>query len=174
MTKVDCEILGMIYHEKYGVDIRGIRYPGLISWKSLVSGGTTDYAVDIFHAALSEESTYDCFLSAQTRLPMMYMDDAIKATINIMQAPSEKIKIRSFYAPNHTYDKNTLAALKNSGINEIIDGYGLMPYTKNQIKFIPKLFYKVFALPFGIQATQINLNYWKQIRLVLSKISKRG
>ena len=74
----------------------------------------------------------------------------------------EKIQIRSFFAPNHTYDKNTFAALKNLGINEIIDGYGLMPYTENQIKFIPQLFYKVFALPFGIQATQIHLNYWKQ------------
>ncbi len=87
MTKVDCEILGMIYFEKYGVDIRGIRYPGLISWKSPVSGGTTDYAVDIFHAALSDESKYECFLSAETRLPMMYMDDAIRATISLMDAP---------------------------------------------------------------------------------------
>ena len=91
MTKVDCEILGMIYFEKYGVDIRGIRYPGLISWKSPVSGGTTDYAVDIFHAALSEKSTYDCFLNAQTRLPMMYMDDAIRATISLMDEPIESL-----------------------------------------------------------------------------------
>ena len=74
----------------------------------------------------------------------------------------EKIRIRSFFAPNHTYDKNTFAALKNSGINEIIDGYGLMPYTENGIKFIPQLFYKVITLPFGIQATQIHLNYWEQ------------
>ena len=74
----------------------------------------------------------------------------------------EKIQIRSFFAPNHTYDNNTFAALKNLGINEVIDGYGLMPYTENQIKFVPQLFYKVFALPFGIQTTQIHLNYWKQ------------
>ena len=74
----------------------------------------------------------------------------------------EKIKIRSFFAPNHTYDKNTFIALKNFGINEVIDGYGLMPYLENDIKFIPQLFYKVFALPFGIQTTQIHLNYWKQ------------
>ena len=91
MTKVDCEILGMIYFEKYGVDVRGIRYPGLISWKSPVSGGTTDYAVDIFHAALSEKSTYDCFLNAQTRLPMMYMDDAIRASISLMDEPIESL-----------------------------------------------------------------------------------
>ena len=74
----------------------------------------------------------------------------------------EKIQIRSFFAPNHTYDQNTFAALKNSGINEIIDGYGLMPYSKNGLKFIPQLFYKNIALPFGIQTTQIHLNYWKQ------------
>ena len=74
----------------------------------------------------------------------------------------ENIKIRSFFAPNHTYDENTFAALKNLGINEIIDGYGLIPYIKNDIKFIPQLFYKVLALPFGIQSTQIHLNYWKQ------------
>ena len=74
----------------------------------------------------------------------------------------EKIEIRSFFAPNHTYDNNTFVALKNSGINEIIDGYGLMPYTENGLKFIPQLFYKLFILPFGIQTTQIHLNYWNQ------------
>ena len=75
---------------------------------------------------------------------------------------NEKIKIRSFFAPNHTYDKNTFIALKNFRINEVIDGYGLMPYIENDIKFIPQLFYKVFALPFGIQTLQIHLNYWEQ------------
>lgn len=68
------------------------------------------------------------------------------------------IRIRSFFAPNHTYDKNTFIALKNSGINEIIDGYGLKPYTYDKIKFIPQLFYKLFFLPFGLQTTQIHLN----------------
>ena len=75
---------------------------------------------------------------------------------------SEKIKVRTFFAPNHTYDKNTFIALKNFRINEVIDGYGLMPYIENDIKFIPQLFYKVFALPFGIQTLQIHLNYWEQ------------
>ena len=74
----------------------------------------------------------------------------------------EKIKIRTFFAPNHTYDQNTFEALKNLGINEVIDGYGLMPYRENDIKFIPQLFYKVLLAPFGIQATQIHLNYWGQ------------
>jgi len=74
----------------------------------------------------------------------------------------EKIKIRTFFAPNQTYDKNTFTALKNCGINEIIDGYGLMPYTENDIKFIPQLFNKVVLLPFGIQSTKLHLNLWKQ------------
>ena len=65
-----------------------------------------------------------------------------------------------FFAPNHTYDKNTFEALKNSGIFKIIDGYGLMPYISNDIKFVPQLFYKLYMLPFGIQSTQIHINYW--------------
>jgi nucleoside-diphosphate-sugar epimerase len=73
-----------------------VRYPGLIGHKSLPGGGTTDYAVDIFHQALKQGS-YECFLSAQTALPMMYMSDAVKATIDIMQVPSEQVKIRSSY-----------------------------------------------------------------------------
>nr|WP_157499306.1 L-threonine 3-dehydrogenase [Flavobacterium beibuense] len=84
------------YHNLYGVDVRSIRYPGLISWSTLPGGGTTDYAVDIYHKAL-ENGTYNCFLSEETRLPMMYMDDAIRATVEIMQAPAEDIKIRSSY-----------------------------------------------------------------------------
>ena len=84
------------YFRRYGVDVRSIRYPGLIGWKSLPGGGTTDYAVEIFHKAL-ESGEYECFLSAETSLPMMYMSDAIKATIDIMQAPSDQIKIRSSY-----------------------------------------------------------------------------
>jgi nucleoside-diphosphate-sugar epimerase len=84
------------YHNIYGVDVRSIRYPGLISWSTEPGGGTTDYAVDIYHKALSD-ATYECFLSENTALPMMYMDDAIRATIQIMQTPCEKIKIRSSY-----------------------------------------------------------------------------
>ena len=86
----------------------------------------------------------------------------LKIKDGLKKFDNEKIKIRSFYAPNHTYDKNTLIALKETGINEIIDGYGLMPYTENNIKFIPQLFYKPLSLPFGIQCTQIHLNYWEQ------------
>jgi nucleoside-diphosphate-sugar epimerase len=84
------------YHKQYGVDVRSIRYPGLISWSTEAGGGTTDYAVDIYHKAITE-GKFTSFLSENTELPMMYMDDAIKATIGIMQAPSEQIKIRSSY-----------------------------------------------------------------------------
>ena len=75
---------------------------------------------------------------------------------------NENINIKTFFAPNHTFDKNTLLALKKCGMTEIVDGYGLIPYEENGIKFIPQLFYKIFLLPFGIQSTQIHLNYWKQ------------
>ncbi|MFL2889896.1 MAG: DUF2334 domain-containing protein [Pelagibacteraceae bacterium] len=74
----------------------------------------------------------------------------------------ERIRVRSFYAPNHTYDMNTFKALKRNNINNIIDGYGLMPFNKNGLNFIPQLFYKVLIMPFGIQSTQIHLNYWKE------------
>ena len=84
------------YHQKHGVDVRSIRYPGLIGWKSAPGGGTTDYAVHIYHEALKSQS-YECFLSAQTALPMMYMPDAIRATIELMEAPAEQVKIRSSY-----------------------------------------------------------------------------
>lgn len=84
------------YHNIYGVDVRSIRYPGLISWSTEPGGGTTDYAVDIYHKAL-KDGKYECFLSENTALPMMYMDDAIRATVEIMQAPNDAIKIRSSY-----------------------------------------------------------------------------
>jgi len=84
------------YHQKYGVDVRSIRYPGLIGHKSAPGGGTTDYAVHIYHEALKNK-TYECFLSEQTTLPMMYMPDALRATLELMEAPAEQVKIRSSY-----------------------------------------------------------------------------
>lgn len=84
------------YFNKYGVDVRSIRYPGLISYKTLPGGGTTDYAVEIYHEAL-ENGQYTSFLNQDTTLPMMYMDDAIRATVSLMKAPAELVKIRSSY-----------------------------------------------------------------------------
>lgn len=84
------------YFEKYGVDVRSIRYPGLISYKTPPGGGTTDYAVDIYYKALKHK-TYRCFLSKETTLPMMFIDDAIRATLSIMEAPKDSIRVRSSY-----------------------------------------------------------------------------
>ena len=84
------------YYQRFGVDVRSLRYPGLISYKSEPGGGTTDYAVEIFHEAL-EEKKYESFLKPDTYLPMMYMPDAIRATMELMEAPSEKIKVRTSY-----------------------------------------------------------------------------
>ncbi|MDC0189506.1 NAD-dependent epimerase/dehydratase family protein [Flavobacteriales bacterium] len=96
VSKLAGESLCNYYHNKFGIDVRSIRYPGLIGWESMPGGGTTDYAVDIFHEAI-QNRVYNCFLSEDRTLPMMYMDDAIKATIGIMEVPSEKIKIRTSY-----------------------------------------------------------------------------
>lgn len=84
------------YHKNYGIDVRSLRYPGLISYKSAPGGGTTDYAIEIYHKALAEGS-YECFLGEDTYLPMMYMPDAIRATIELMQAPAASIKNRTAY-----------------------------------------------------------------------------
>lgn len=84
------------YHQRWGLDVRSLRYPGLISYKSAPGGGTTDYAVEIFHDAL-EDGSYQCFLREDTYLPMMYMPDAIRATIEMMEAPASKISVRTSY-----------------------------------------------------------------------------
>ncbi|WP_439881089.1 NAD-dependent epimerase/dehydratase family protein [Pontibacter sp. MBLB2868] len=84
------------YFQKYGLDVRSLRYPGLIGYKALPGGGTTDYAVEIYHKALEGE-TFECFLSENTYLPMMYMPDAIKATLDLVHAPAEQIKVRDSY-----------------------------------------------------------------------------
>jgi nucleoside-diphosphate-sugar epimerase len=84
------------YNQRYGIDVRSLRYPGLISYKSAPGGGTTDYAVEIFHEAL-DEKRYECFLREDTYLPMMYMPDAIRATIELMEADASKISVRTSY-----------------------------------------------------------------------------
>lgn len=96
ISKLAGEFWCAYYHKQFGVDVRSLRYPGLIGWKSLPGGGTTDYAVDIFYQALKNGS-YTCFLNENTTLPMMHMDDAIRATIEIMQAESSSIRIRTSY-----------------------------------------------------------------------------
>jgi nucleoside-diphosphate-sugar epimerase len=96
LTKVAGELLCNYYFEKYGLDVRSLRYPGVISWKTAPGGGTTDYAVAIFYEAL-EKKSYEFFVSKNTVLPMMYMDDAVKATCDLMSAPSKNISVRTSY-----------------------------------------------------------------------------
>ena len=84
------------YFKKYGLDVRSVRYPGIIGYKSMPGGGTTDYAVDIYHQAV-QGLNFTCFLDKDTTLPMMYMEDALKATVKLMQAPKEEVKIRTSY-----------------------------------------------------------------------------
>ena len=96
ITKQAGERWSEYYFNKFNVDVRSLRYPGLIGWRAKAGGGTTDYAVNIFHEAIQNKE-YECFLKKDTALPMMYMPDAIRATIELMESPSEKVKIRSSY-----------------------------------------------------------------------------
>ncbi|NJB87030.1 nucleoside-diphosphate-sugar epimerase [Lewinella marina] len=96
ISKAAGENWAQYYFERYGLDVRSLRYPGIIGYQSAPGGGTTDYAVEVFHSAVAGEP-YTCFLAAETTLPMIYMDDAIRATIELMEAPKEAVKIRTSY-----------------------------------------------------------------------------
>jgi nucleoside-diphosphate-sugar epimerase len=96
ITKLVGERWCAYYHKNYGVDVRSVRYPGIITWKTLPGGGTTDYAIDIFHKAITNKK-YDCYIAENTELPMMYMDDAVRATIKLMEAGGDALTIRSSY-----------------------------------------------------------------------------
>ncbi|MDB4180528.1 NAD-dependent epimerase/dehydratase family protein [Flavobacteriaceae bacterium] len=96
ISKAAGENWAQYYFTKYGLDIRSIRYPGIIGYQSMPGGGTTDYAVDIYHSAVKNEN-FSCFLNSDTKLPMMFMDDAIRSTIELMQSPIENIKNRTSY-----------------------------------------------------------------------------
>ena len=96
ISKVAGENWANYYYRRYGVDVRSLRYPGIIGYQSLPGGGTTDYAVDIYHYAV-QEKPFECFLSADTRLPMCYMPDAIRATLELMEAPADQLSVRTSY-----------------------------------------------------------------------------
>jgi nucleoside-diphosphate-sugar epimerase len=96
ISKVSGEFWCNYYYEKFGVDVRSLRFPGIISWKTKPGGGTTDYAVDIYFKAL-EDKKYECYISENTYLPMMYMEDALNATVQLMQADAKDVKIRNGY-----------------------------------------------------------------------------
>ncbi|VXB71211.1 NAD-dependent epimerase/dehydratase family protein [Massilia sp. 9I] len=131
ISKLAGERLCEYYHSKYGVDVRSIRYPGIISFKSPPGGGTTDYAIAIFYSALKGE-TYECFLGPETTLPMIYMPDAIRATIELMDAPSEKIAIRSSYnVAGVSFNPRELAAAIKKALPEFEIAY--KPDSRQQI-----------------------------------------
>lgn len=96
ISKVAGESWCQYFHQHYGLDVRSVRYPGIISYQSLPGGGTTDYAVDIYHYAVKRQP-YECFLKPDSKLPMMYMPDAVRATLEIMEAPADAIKVRTSY-----------------------------------------------------------------------------
>lgn len=108
VTKVFVELFGEYYHRRYGVDFRSLRYPGVISAEALPGGGTTDYAVEIFYEALKNKK-YTCFLGPETRLPMMFMADCIKSTIDLMEADNEKLKNRTFNVTAFSFTPAELA-----------------------------------------------------------------
>ena len=123
ISKLAGERLCEYYFTKYGVDVRSIRYPGIISFKSPPGGGTTDYAIAIFHAALRGER-YECFLGPETTLPMIYMPDAIRATIELMDAPAEQIAIRSAYnVAGVSFNPRELAAAITAAVPGFEIGY---------------------------------------------------
>jgi nucleoside-diphosphate-sugar epimerase len=131
ISKLAGERLCEYYHAKYGVDVRSIRYPGIISFKSPPGGGTTDYAIAIFHSALKGE-TYECFLGPETTLPMIYMPDAIRATIELMDAPAEQVKIRSSYnVAGVSFNPRELAAAISAKLPEFRIAY--KPDSRQQI-----------------------------------------
>jgi threonine 3-dehydrogenase len=96
ISKVAAENWSLYYHKRYGLDVRSLRYPGVISYQSMPGGGTTDYAVAIFHEAVQGHD-FECFLAEDTLLPMIYMDDALRATLELMDAPESKISVRTSY-----------------------------------------------------------------------------
>ena len=122
MSKAAGENWAQYYFLKYGLDIRSIRYPGVIGHQSLPGGGTTDYAVEIYHNAVKNED-FTCFLKDDTVLPMIFMDDAIRATIELMNAPKEKIKIRTSYniASMSFSPKEITSAIKEVCPNFMVD-----------------------------------------------------
>ena len=127
ITKVAGELLGNYYFKKYGLDVRGLRFPGLISWKTPPGGGTTDYAVDIYYEAIKKKA-YTCFLEAGTFLDMMYMPDALTAAVDLMEAdPAKLVHRNAFNISTMSFDPEMLAASIKKHIPEFVIDYEIDP-----------------------------------------------
>jgi nucleoside-diphosphate-sugar epimerase len=138
VTKVAGELLADYYYDRFGVDARGVRYPGLISWVTEPGGGTTDYAVEIFYEAIKKGS-YTCFLGPDTQLDMMYMPDAIKASIDVMNAdPSRLINRNAFNIAAMQFTPETLAAAIRKHIPEFTIDYDVDPLRQSIAESWPK------------------------------------
>jgi len=138
ITKVSGELLCDYYYHRFGVDTRGLRYPGLISSKAMPGGGTTDYAVDIFYAAIKTRH-YDCFLRADTQLDMMYMPDAIDAAIKLMTADSKRLRHRNaFNVTAMSFTPQQLAAEIQKHIPEFTISYSIDPVRQEIADSWPK------------------------------------
>ena len=159
-------VLGVIPNNK---DLELLSYPkkNINFWEQVRTWKNRGWEI----AMHGNNHVYDKFCSKSDYLGLggnsefcnhTYENQLEKIKCGLDKFNNENINIKTFFAPNHTFDKNTLLALKKCGITEIVDGYGLMPYEENGIKFIPQLFYKMIAFPFGIQSFQIHLNYFKQ------------
>ena len=121
ISKAAGEYWSLYYHNRYSLDVRSVRYPGIIGYESLPGGGTTDYAVDIFHKAVQREH-FNCFLREDTALPMLYMPDAIRGTLELMEAPTEKLTVRTAYnLAGMTFTPAELAA----SIKEILPAFSI-------------------------------------------------
>lgn len=158
ITKVAGELLCQYYFSKYGVDVRSLRYPGILSWKTPPGGGTTDYAVAIFAAAVKSGS-YTCFLQPETVLPMMYIDDAVAATIRLMSAPAEKITVRTSY---------NLSAISFSPAQLAAEISGRLPLT---VDYSPDFRQQIAdSWPDSIDDTQARKDWGWQEEFNLSKL----
>ena len=131
----------------------------VINWKSK-GWEITMHGCNHLYTQKSDKKDIFNYGGASEFYGLEYSKQLNKIATGLAVFEKKKIKIRSFFAPNHIYDENTLRALKEKDINIIIDGYGLFPFYKNDLLFIPQLFYKEILLPFGIQSTQLHINYW--------------
>lgn len=155
-NNLDKELLNYDYNKNFWLQVKKWQKKG---WEISMHGHTHVYN------PLTNEKDFFKYGGNSEFVGLSYLKQNIKISEGLKIFKKNKIKIRSFFAPNHTYDYNTFKALKKNNIKQIIDGYGLFPYSQFRIKFIPQLFYQNITLPIGLQTTQIHFNNWKEKEL---------